>query len=154
MTFPKSRPDYTFDALLELKDAGLIAASGAAQVNAANRILDIGTGFFRGDCVIDVSAMEIGSGDETYMIIIQGSTSPTFASDIANLAQLSVGDGSTIATAQGTSGVDVDDAPGRFILPFCNYRNGTYFPYIRVFVAVAGAIATGINFRAWVSTYD
>ena len=153
MAFPKSRPDYTFDKLLEMKDAGLVAASGAFQVAAANRILAIGTGYFRGDCVIDVNAIEIDTGNESYTFVIQGSTSPTFASGIANLAELSVGDGSTIGTAQG-NGVDTNDATGRFVLPFTNERNGTYYPYIRGWVVVAGTIATGINFRAWISTHN
>lgn len=154
MAQPKSRPAYTFDALLQLKDAGLIAASAAWQVGGAARILDIGTGYFRGDAVLDVSAMEIASGDERYTLIIQGSNSATFASGIANLAELTVGDGSTIGTAHGTSGVDVDDATGRFILPFTNEKNGTYYQYIRGWVLVAGSIATGINFVAWIGTHD
>jgi hypothetical protein len=154
MAFPKSRPDYTFDAALELKDAGLLAASGVFQVGGANRILDVGTGHFRGDCVIDVSALEIASGDERYTVIIQGSTSPTFASVIANLAELSLGDGSAIGGAQGTSGVDVDDTTGRYVLPFTNERNGVYYPYLRGRLFAAGTIATGINLRAWVSTHE
>jgi len=153
MAFPKSRPDYTYDALLALKDAGLLAASAAWQVASANRILDIGTGYFRGDCVIDVTAIEIATGDERYTMVIQGSTSPTFASGIANLAELTIGDGSAIGTAQGTSGVDVDDTTGRYVLPFTNERNGVYYPYIRGRVFIAGTIATGINFQAWISTH-
>lgn len=152
MAFPNSRPQYTFDALLQLKDAGLLAADGEWQVGGVDRILDVGTGLFQGDCVLDVSAMEIASGDETYTFVIQGSNSATFASDIANVAELTVGDGSTIAAAHGTSGVDVNDATGRFILGVRNERNGVYYRYLRGWLSVAGAIATGINFQAYIST--
>jgi hypothetical protein len=150
-TAAKSRPTYTFDADLEMKDtSAAIGADAAWQVAAAARVLDVGTGHFRGDCVIDVSALEIASGDERYTFLIQGSSSPTFASDIVILAALPVGDGSTIGTAFGSSGVDVDDTTGRYILPFTNERNNIYYRYIRGWTDVAGAIATGVTFTAFV----
>lgn len=150
-TSAKSRPSFTFDADLQLKDAGLVAADAAATVSSAARVLDVGAGRFEGRAVFDVSAIEIASGDERYTFIIQGSSSPTFASDIAILAALPVGDGSTIGTAFGGSGVDVDDTTGRFVLCFTNERNNVYYRYIRLWTDVAGAIATGINFIAWVA---
>ena len=152
-TSAKSRPAYTFDADLQLKDAGLLAADGAWQVNSANQILDVGAGRFEGRVVIDVSALEIASGDERYTLIIQGSTSPTFASGIVILAALPVGDGSTIGTAFGSSGVDTDDAVGRYEIGICNERNNTYYRYIRGWIDVAGTIATGINFTAFIAPY-
>jgi hypothetical protein len=148
-TSAKSRPNYTFDAELEFKGAGLIAADAAALVDAAARIVTVGTGLFEGDLIIDVAAVEIASGDERYTIILQGSTSATFASDIAILCAIPIGDGSTIGTAFGGSGVDVDDAVGRYVLPFRNERNGVYYPYLRLWTDVAGAIATGINYTAF-----
>lgn len=153
-TAAKTRPAFTFDKLLEMKDAGLIAADGAWQVGGVNKILDVGAGNFEGKCVVDVSAMEIATGDERYTLLILGSSSPTFASDIVVLAALPVGDGSTIGTAFGGSGVDVDDAIGRFVIPFTNERNNTRYRYIRGFTDVAGTIATGINFAAYVGVND
>lgn len=150
-TSAKSAPRFAFDADLLLKDAGLVAADGAAQVSSANKILDVGNGLFKGDLVVDASAVEIGSGDERYTIMVQGSTSATFASTIVILAAMPIGDGSTIGTAFGSSGVDVDDTTGRYIIPFQNERNNVYYRYIRVYVDVAGTIATGINFTAFVS---
>jgi len=150
MAITKTR-SFTFDKLLEMKDAGLIAADGAWQVGGSNKILDVGDALFQGNCVVDFSALEIASGDERYTIIIQGSNSPTFASDIAILAALPVGDGSTIAAAFGGSGVDVDDATGRYVVPFSNERNGTLYRYIRGWTDVAGTIATGANFTAFVA---
>lgn len=152
-TSAKSRPAYTFDANLQLKDAGLIAADGAWQVSSANQIIDVGAGRFEGRCVIDISALEIASGDERYNLIIQGSTSATFASGIVILAMLPVGDGSTIATAFGGSGVDADDAAGRYEIGFCNERNNIYYRYIRGFTDVTGSIASGIAFTAFVAPY-
>lgn len=150
-TAAKHRASFTFDVDLLLKDAGLIAADAAWLVGGSARILDVGTGRFEGRCIIDVSAMEIASGDEHYGFQIQGSNSATFASDIVILAMLPVGDGSTIGTAFGGSGVDVDDTAGRYVLPFCNERNNIYYRYIRGWTDVTGAIATGINFSAFIA---
>lgn len=150
-TSAKSRPTYTFDAELQLKDAGLVAADAAATVASVAKILDVGTGNVRGDVVVDVSAVEIATGDERYTVLVQGSNSSSFASGIAILAAMPIGDGSTIATAFGSSGVDVDDTTGRFVIPFRNERNGTNYRYIRLWTDVAGTIATGINYIAFAS---
>jgi len=150
-TAAKHRASYTFDADLEMKDAGLIAADAAWLVGGSARVLDVGTGRFCGQCVIDVSALEIASGDERYTFLIQGSSSATFASDVVILAALPIGDGSTIGTAFGSSGVDVDDTTGRYVLPFTNERNNTYYRYIRGWTDVSGTIATGIAFTAFIA---
>jgi len=148
-TSAKNRPSFTYDNALLMKDAGLIAADAAWTVSAAAKILDVGTGRYCGIVICDISALEIATGDERYNLIIQGSTSPTFASGIVILAMLPVGDGSTIGTAFGSSGVDVDDLVGRYEIPFCNERNNIYYQYVRGFTDVTGTIATGINFTAW-----
>jgi len=149
-TAAKSRPTYTFDADLEMKDvSAVIGADAAWQVAAAAKVLDMGTGRVDAKCIIDITALEIASGDERYDLLIQGSNSATFASDIVILACLPVGDGSTIGTAYAGSGVDVDDTAGRYVLPFTNERNNIYYRYIRGFTVVTGAIASGITFTAY-----
>ena len=150
-TAAKSAPSFTFDKALEMKDAGLIAADAAWGVGGSAKVLDVGTGNFEGKCVVNVSAIEIATGDERYTFLLQGSSSATFASDVVILAALPVGDGSTIGTAFGSSGVDVDDTTGRFVIPFTNERNNTRYRYIRGWTDVSGTIATGINFTAFVA---
>lgn len=144
-TSAKSRPSYTFDALLEFKDAGLVAADGPAEVDSAEKIVDVGSGAFSGDMVIDVTAIEVATGDERYEIQVQGSDSATFASGIEQLASLALGD-STV------TGGDADNAAGRRILPFNNRGlDGKVYRYLRIYTEVAGSIATGINFTAFAS---
>lgn len=144
-TSAKSRPTYTFDANLEFKDAGLIAADDNAQVDASDQIIDVGTGVFTADMVIDVTAIEVASGDEVYDIQVQGSSSSSFASDNEQLASLKLGDSSVI-------GGDTDSSTGRYILPFNNLgADGSPYRYLRVTIDVAGTIATGINFSAFAS---
>jgi hypothetical protein len=136
---------YTFDATMQLKDAGLIGASAAAQVGGSNQILDVGASPFMGVAVIDVSAIEIDTGNEDYQIIIQGSNSASFASGIENLAALDLG-----ANSSGRKGGAQDSIAGRYELPFLNVQRDTVFRYIRAYTLVAGTIATGINYKAFV----
>ena len=135
---------YTYDSSLVLKDAGLIAASAAATVASVARIINVGAATFKGVAVIDVTAVEIASNDELYTITVQGSTSATFASDIQNLASISVG-----ATEVRPGGA-IDSLTGRYELLFLNEQAGICYPYVRLYTTVAGAIATGVNYSAFI----
>jgi hypothetical protein len=137
---------YNFDALLEMKDAGLVAASAAAQVDSAAKIVDLGVGRFEGLLVVDVSAIEIASNDELYRIVVQGSSSATFASDIQNLASLDLG------ATEVRDGSGIDSVAGRYEIPFQNEQNDIRYRYLRVYTFVDGTIATGINYTAFVAT--
>jgi hypothetical protein len=77
------RRNFTIDTLLQLKDAGLVAASARAQVAGADQILDLGAGFVEGNIVIDVSAIEIDGGDEIYDLIVQLSSDSDFSDKTA-----------------------------------------------------------------------
>ena len=138
---------YTFDAELELKDAGLIAADDNAQVGGSDKIIDLGSdsASFSGIAIFDVSAIEIASNDEQYRLIIQGSNSATFASGIENLAELTLGAQEVKASS------DIDSTIGRYELPFLNEQAGVKYRYLRLAIDVAGTIATGINFTARVA---
>lgn len=137
---------YNVDAELIFKDAGLVAASAAAQVDSAAQIIDVGNDRFEAVMVIDVSAVEIASNDEEYDLLIQGSSSPTFASDIQNLAQLNLG------ATEVRQGGAIDSVAGRYEVPFTNEMADTHYRYLRMYTVVAGSIATGINYAAFAST--
>ncbi len=130
-------PAHLSDADLALKAVGLIAADTLGAT-----IVDVGDFPVRGDLIIQVTALEIATGDETYRIGVQGSSSATFASDVVELASVIMGDGSAIGQGQ-----DVDDpATGTYVQPFSNQRNGETYRYLRYFADVTGTIATGANF--------
>src|SRR5437868_11509228 len=93
-TSAKTRRSFSFDALLQFKDAGLVAADGAATVSSVAKIVDVGAGLFEADMVLDVTALEVATGDERYEIQVQGSNSPSFAFGIAQLATFVIGDSS------------------------------------------------------------
>lgn len=131
-----------FDSLLELKDAGLVAASAAAQVDASDKIVDLGQSFWEGKVVIDVTAIEVATGDEVYSIEWQLSSSATFASGVVVSSVLRLGD---TTTAFGSA----DSTTGRYVQCVHNEFNGTLYRYARLFTRVAGTIATGINYSAF-----
>lgn len=126
-----------FDADLELQAATLVAASVDGD------IIDLGAGFVEGNLVIDVSAVEIASGNEIYTLSLEGSTVAAMTSEGVCLAK----------KVMGNAVVPMDDATGtgRFIVPFHNWENGELQRYVRLSTLVAGTIATGINFAAYIT---
>jgi len=141
------RPQGTFDADLEFKDAGLVAASAAATVDSAAAVIDVGTGLFKACMIIDVTALDIDGNNEIYDIIVQGSTVAAFATagSIVELAALNLS-----AKEVKRSDSDKDDAVGRFKIYFDNENNGTEYRYLRVYTVVAGdGVSTGINYSAY-----
>lgn len=140
MSFQKN---YTFDKNLLFKDAGVIAASAAAQVAAVDKIIDTGGGpsLWEAEMVVDVSAIEVAT-DEHYEIEFQVSNSATFASVYHAQVTLNLGHASVI-------GGDTDTPAGRYVFGVSNYFGGTVYRYVRLFTRIAGTIATGINYTAY-----
>lgn len=129
---------YTFDADLELKAAGLLAAS------ADGDILDLGAGIVDGFLVVDLSACEVASGDERYTVSLEGS----------NVAAMSSGSVCLAKKVFGNLVVPMDaalSASGRYVIPFRNEEGGSTFRYVRLSTLIAGTVATGINFSAFIA---
>ena len=147
MSFPHL-PDFTPDINLQFKDAGLVAASAAAQVSGANKIIDLwpsGVATFQPmDIWIPVSAIEIADNDELYTIYAQVSSSATFASVIYNVGELELG-----ALEVKTATADADSAVGTYLLRVHNDVAGTVYRYMRLYTLVSGTVTTGINYQAW-----
>jgi hypothetical protein len=147
VTGVNKRPQGTFDSDLEFKDAGLVAASAAATVDSAAKVIDVGTGLFKACMILDVSALDIDGNNEIYDIIVQGSTVAAFATagSIVELAAINLS-----AKEVKRSDSDKDDSTGRYKIYFDNENNGTYYRYLRVYTVVAGAgVSTGINYTAY-----
>lgn len=139
--------DFTYDYAHALKDAGVIGASAAALVGGAARILDLGAGRVDARAIIDITELEVATGNEVYRILAQGSDSATFASTThKNLGALVLGDSSV-----SLEGVD-SPATGRRELHFCNEVNGHVFQYFRLYTEVAGTVATGIGYTGFLVT--
>lgn len=131
----------TYDNATLLKAAGLVAASAAGSV-----ILDLGDGFMDRDLVIDISALEVADGSEIYTIALEGSNVAAMTSGSVTLAEKQFGNVPAPA--------DADTSTGRHVVPFRNELNGTLYRYIRIYTTVAGTIATGINYTAFLAKHN
>lgn len=127
-----------------LKDAGLVAADTAGQVDSSDVIVDFGAGIVEGHLIVDVTSIEIADNDENYKISLQGSAKSDFTDTFEDLAILELG-------ALETLGGDQDSVVGRYKIPFLTERCGTIYRYVRVYCDVTGTIATGINFSAYLT---
>ena len=129
---------FTYDNSLLLKAAGLVATT-----TTESTILNLGDGLVDGYLVLDVSACEVASNDEIYLVCLEGSTVAAMTSGSVTLAQIELGN--------ATAPADADTTTGRFVVPFRNEQNGVLFPYVRIYTEVAGTVATGINFLAFIA---
>lgn len=140
------RTQATYDTQTVLHAAALEASTGVGD------IIDLGGGdqanspVMYMDVISDVSAIEIATGDEIYSLILEGSSSATFASDIEMLGMIQIGDGSTLL-----GNTDVDSDTGRYVFACSNERNGRTYRYVRLAFVIAGTIATGINFSSYLA---
>lgn len=132
------------DVALLLKDAGAITADGVTQVDGADKVLEIGHGRYTGEIVVDITAIDVASGNETYAIRTQFSDDAGFGSGVVNGATLEVG--------AAVSGADATEA-GRYVLPFTNVVGDVQRKYMRVFVDVGGT-SPSIDFQAFVGKLD
>lgn len=137
---------YVFDTNLEAKDAGLVASSAAATVDSAAKILDLGSGLFEATLVVDATAIEVDTGNEKYEIEWQLSSDSDFgtAGNVRCAAVLKLGDSSV-------NGSGADSAAGRYTLRVSNEFADTIYRYGRVYTRIAGTIATGINYSAYLA---
>lgn len=128
----------TYDHATLLKEAGLVATSAAGSV-----ILDLGDGFMEADLVIDVTALEVADGNEIYTISLEGSSVAAMTSGSVELAKITMGNNPAPA--------DADTDIGRHVVGVRNELNGTIYRYVRLYTTVAGTVATGINYSAFLA---
>ena len=129
---------YTYDDALNLKDAGLYAASTDGS------IVDLGEGLVDGFLVLDVTAVEYLSGNEIFTISLEGSSVAAMSSASVCLAKKVFGN--LVVPMDGAL-----TAAGRYVVPFRNEEGGVLQRYVRLSTLVAGTIATGINFSAFIA---
>lgn len=134
--------DFTIDALLQLKDAGAITADAAAQVSGAAKVLDLGLGRIDARIVVDVTAIDVSSGDESYLIKTQFSNTSDLSAGVVGGTALHLGDSTVTLNS-------ADSVVGRYEISFTNEINGTLYRYMRLFTDVGGTTPS-INYVAYV----
>jgi len=127
-----------------LKDAGLVASSAAATVGGEAEIVDLGAAKVEGHFVVDVSAIEVDSGNELYKIALQGSNQSNFAGVSGECAVLNLGANAVIDRG-------ADSGTGRYVMPFQTEQNGEVWQYVRAYTTVSGTVGTGINYAAYLA---
>lgn len=140
-------PQHTPDINGQLQDAGALTATANWQVASSDKIFDTspaGVATFGQFAVsVKVASLAIDGNDELYRLLIQGSTSATFASIIVNLAELRLG---ALETLDG----DVDSVAGEYIIYGHNDVGGTIYRYLRGRTVHAGATSS-IDSQAWIT---
>lgn len=146
---------YSFDINLLLSDnAAAYTADGYTQVSGADAVLDLGgnqgttpTQQARMDamCVIDVTAIDIASGNETYVLRILGCNTSGFASAVRELAAITLGKGSALVPA-----TQADSIIGRYELPFATEQANVKYEFLKMYVDVGGTTPS-IAFQAFVA---
>lgn len=109
---------YPYDANAVLHDGSAVTADGPGSV----AYYDVGAAArFPAVAVVNVTAIDDASGDETYDVIIQGSQATNFAT-VQQLGSMTITRGDT----------------GRFTILFDNDQDGVVYQYIRVYFDVGG----------------
>lgn len=125
----------TYDHSLLLHDGDAITASAAGNVSGVARILDLGAGNVFGDIIVDVSALDVDTGNEIVTIGVQISNKSNFADDIYQVASLAIGDAAALVG-------DTDMTTGRYVIPFNNFiKEGITKRYLRLYFTVGGTVA-------------
>jgi len=134
---------FTYDNELLLEDgAGTITTPAAGSIAQ----IDVGEGLFIGCVVVDVSAMDTGTGDEVYSLEVQGSTVSGMATEKVQLAAKTLGDATQLAA-------DADAGVGRHVIPFVNIdENGELQRYVRLYFNNSGTTPI-ITCVAFISTF-
>lgn len=129
---------YPYDASLLLHDgAAAVTADTGGQVASAAKIFDTESttspaARWPMAVVINVSARDATTGDETYDIAIQGSNAADFGSGVRQLGSI------------------VIDATGRYTLLFDNEQTDTVYRYLRLYVDVGGTTPS-LTFTAFMA---
>lgn len=143
MPFPNDRT-YNIDANLIFADgAAAQTASGPSTVGGAPQILDLGgnqgtsplqQARMEAVAIIDVTAIDIASGNETYKFLVNVSNDPSFGSGNVFNA------GSIQLNAAGSDDVpnSGNSVTGRYEVMFTNNIAGSIFEYCQIFLVVGG----------------
>lgn len=146
---------YSFDANMLLSDgAAAYTASGYAQNGGIDGILDLGGNQgvtplqqARMDAVLvmDITAIDIASGNETYKLKVMGSNTAAFLTATANLSSIELGKGASLVPATQS-----DSVVGRVEQLFTTERTNTKYEFIKLYNELGGTTPS-ITYTAFVA---
>lgn len=145
------------DVALQFCEDQTIASTGYLTNVLGSGNMSFGPGRKEGYWVLDISALEVASGDEVYQFFLLGSNDSSWtngAVEILASRDFAAATGDrlvpTICPASDTvppTGLTSD----RFVIPFSNQMGRFVFQYLRARVIIAGTIATGVTVSSWIT---
>jgi hypothetical protein len=131
-----------------------LTASG--YINNTQSQIDIGVGLWEGRLTLELTALDLSSGDETYRLMLLASNDPAFGN--GNVEVLATQDfaaasaGRLLPTVVPPS-VAVPAAgrqSSRFVAPVTNLRGQYLFRYLQLY-ALLGGTTPSISLAAWLA---
>jgi hypothetical protein len=142
------------DAALEFASAQTISATG--YINNVNAVVDLGQGRFTGMLALDITAIDISSGNESYGIALFGSNDINFGNGNVDLLTYhdfaAASAGRLVATILGISPtIPPNNFQGGSItaLPFTTLVQGIVYRYAKLY-AVIGGTTPSLTLSAWI----
>lgn len=149
------------DAALTFADAQTLTATG--YINNTNAVIDLGgsnpvaaAGRFDGMLAMDITALKVSAGDETYRLMLAGSNDSAFGNgNVENLLFhdfAAASSGRIVATILGASPTIPPTNLGGTILqiPFTNLMQRIVYRYLKLY-AVLGGTSPSVTLSAWIS---
>lgn len=129
-------------------NSGLIDLGGSNPVSAVGRV----------DAVwnVDITAIDVSSGDETYWLALLGSNDSAFGNGNVELLAFhdlaAASSGRVIATLLGvTPAIPSIGVAGSFLkIPFCNLMQGIAYRWLKCRAVIGGTTPT-ITMTSWIS---
>jgi hypothetical protein len=143
-----------YDTANAFANGQTLTATG--YVNAIQTQLDVGPGRFDGYLVLDISALDLASGDETYQFQLLGSNDSGWTNGNVELLALKDFAAATAGRVVPTICPPSNSAPptgksaDRFEIPFSNQMGRFVFRYLQLRL-VAGGTTPSVTVAAWVS---
>lgn len=154
-TLPSIVPGYALahDSLMEFASAQTLTSTG--YVNNTAAVLTIGHGRFDGFLVLDITALDQTTGDETYKIFLFGSNDSSFGNgNVENLGCYDFGAAANriVATILGSNTTVPPTGRAALLepIPFNNMRQGIVYQYLKCYAVLAGTTPS-ITLSAWIS---
>jgi hypothetical protein len=143
------------DAALQFATAQTLTLTG--YINNVNAVVDLGFGRFTGMLALDITAIDVSSGNESYGIALFGSNDINFGNGNVDLLTYhdfaAASAGRLVATILGVSPTI---PPNNFqagsitALPFTTLMQGIIYRYAKCY-AVIGGTTPSITLSAWIS---
>ncbi|EJB07512.1 hypothetical protein Rleg9DRAFT_6526 [Rhizobium leguminosarum bv. trifolii WSM597] len=131
-----------------------LTASG--YVNSQQAQIDIGNGLWEGRLTMELTALDLASGDETYRLLLLGSNDSAFGNgnvDILATQDFAAASAGRLLPTVAPASTAVPPSgrlSARFVVPVTNLRGQFLFRYLQLY-ALLGGTTPSISLTAWLA---